>query len=97
MKLLIELQMFRCGNLPFDAAQDVRYSHEMIVDHIGKMIRWESVWFDDNRIAAIRACECMLKTTQYQIIEFYDLRIDFEANTKCILIRKFLRKLHWGK
>lgn len=87
--------MLRCRYLPFEAAQHVRYSHQMIVDDIGEMICRIAVRFDNDRIAAVRRRALVLDVARHQIVEFDGLCVDFETNAECITIRQFLGNLHW--
>lgn len=52
-KRFVEKQMFRRGRLPLVTPKNVTDVHQMIVDHIGQMIRRKPVGLEKNEIALV--------------------------------------------
>lgn len=95
-------QMFWCWNLPFDASQHMSDVHQMIIDNIGKVIRWITIRFQNHEIAFRLQIECFFAINQ--VVDCFscvcELKPEWkrrgkEGNSegilviKCYLIRKY--------
>lgn len=65
--------------LPFDASQDVRNFHQMIVDNIRKMVGRIAIRFDNNRVAFVR-CNIVHHFTINQVVVIINVWIQFESD-----------------
>lgn len=69
--------MLWCGYQPFGTTQHMRHFHQMIVDNISKVVRWETVRFYYYWIAFIAHINASL--AKHQVCELrHSLGLQFE-------------------
>lgn len=78
--LPVKLQMLWHWIPPFNAAHHMRDVHQVIVNHIGKMIRWITVGFDYNRIP-FRAYG-QFNITADEVLECELIRFDLKSSKR---------------
>ena len=73
--------MLGCGYLPFNSSQYMRYTHQMIIHHIGKVIGGILISFNYDRISFILG-NIVMNLTINNVIQWFGELLQFETYTE---------------
>ena len=88
-KRFVQKDMLGRGRLPLETSQNVRNSHQMIVDDIGKMIRGKFVRFNYDEIAFDFVRPTLVQTARH-VRERHLSVVEFKSNYVRLILRQIL-------